>query len=176
MKLNRDWLWDRKISIQRARAILKNPQDAHFLSLSAILLARKNTPKEVMKQYLSPLLFLENWNKIKRQMRKDSWNNPRIIFWQAIYDKLREKYKNKGAFIQKEAAKAGPENELCKLVAEKIKAIRKQKKLTQSELAKRLKISQQMISRIEKGRDNISLITLKNIVDRMGAHLYLEIK
>jgi len=176
MAILRNWLWDRNISIKKAKKILGNPKDGHFLSLASILLSRKNIPKEVFKQYIKPLDFLRNWQKIKRQMRKDSWNNPRIEFWQAIYEKLKEKYKEKGISIPKEPKFIKPKDEFCELIAEKIKTLRKQKGLTQKELAKKLNISQQVISRIEKGRENISVLTLKKISDGLGAAIYLEIK
>ena len=169
-----NWLWDRKIGEQKAKIILNNPKNKHFLSLAGILLSRKNTPKEVFKNYLKPIDFLQNWQKIKKQMRKDSWANPRIEFWQAIYEKLREKYKKNGV-LNREICPVKPKNEFCGAIAEKIKAIRKQKGITQSSLAKKLKVSQQMVSRIEKGKENISLLTLKNIVDGLGAKLHLEI-
>ena len=175
MMPNRDWLWDRNITGRKVKAVLTHPNDRQFLSLVSILLARKNTPKEVFKDYLKPVDFLKNWNSIKRQMRKDSWNNPRIEFWQAIYEKLKEKYKKNGAFLIKQTTVTKPEDEFCKLIADKIKVVRKQKGLTQSALAKRLKVSQQMVSRIEKGRENISLLTLKNIVDSLGGQVTLDI-
>lgn len=175
MEAQRDWLWDRNISIKRAKKILSNTEDKHFLSLAGILLSRKNIPKEVFRQYIKPLDFLRSWQKIKRQMRRDSWNEPRIEFWQAIYEKLKERYKERGVFVRgPELIK--PKDEFCKLIAGKIKALRKQKGLTQKELAKKLNISQQVISRIEKGRENISILTFKKIVDGLGAAIHLEIK
>lgn len=175
MELERDWLWDRKITLRKAKKILKTPDNARFLSLAPLLLSRKNAPQEVFKEYLEPKIFLQNWLRIKRQMRKDSWNNPRIEFWQAVYERLREKYKSKGILPVKENGKKTKEGIFTLLIADKIRAFRKQKKLTQNELAKRLKVSQQMISRVEKGRENISLLTLKKIVDCLGASLSLEI-
>lgn len=175
MILKRDWLWDRKISIPQAKAILRNPQNKHYLNLSGVLLSRKNSPKKVFNYYLKPLDFLQSWHRIKRQMRKDSWNNPRIEFWQAIYEKLKEKYKSKNLEFTKQAYPVKPRYELCKLIADKIKAVRKQSGITQSGLAKKLKVSQQMISRIEKGRENISLLTLKNIANGLGCELHLDI-
>lgn len=175
MNLMQDWLWDRKVTVKKARFILKNPRNEHFLSLAALLLARKNTPQEVFKGYLKPLDFLENWNRIKRQMRKDAWNNPRIEFWEAIYQKLKEKYKKRGVTIHKQISIARPQDEFCKSIADKIRQAREEKKLTQSELAGKLKVSQQIISRIEKGRENISLLTLKKIVGGLGAGLRVEI-
>ncbi|MBU3958707.1 MAG: helix-turn-helix domain-containing protein [Candidatus Omnitrophica bacterium] len=108
-------------------------------------------------------------------MRKDAWNNPRIEFWQAIYEKLKEKYKDKGISVTKAIAVTRPQDEFCKLIAERIKSIRKLKGLTQDALAKKLRASQQIISRIERGRENISLLTLKKIVDALEMELYLEI-
>lgn len=175
MKLKQDWLWDRKITAKEAEVILGEPNSKHFLSLSSLLLSRKNTPGEVFRDYLKPLVFFQNWNRIKKQMRKNNWNDPRIEFWQAIYENLKEKYRKRGIIIHREPVAGKPENEFCKSIADKIKSIRKQKGLTQQTLAKRLKVSQQMISRIEKGRENISLLALKKIADSMEANLSLEI-
>lgn len=175
MKSKQDWLWDRKITVKEAEVILGEPNNKHFLSLASLLLSRKNTPGEVFRDYLKPLVFFQNWNRIKKQMRKNNWNDPRIEFWQAIYESLKEKYRKRGIIIHREPVAGKPENEFCKSIADKIKSIRKQKGLTQQALAKRLKVSQQMISRIEKGRENISLLTLKKIADSMGANLSLEI-
>lgn len=174
MIAKKDWLWDRKISLDKAKKILRDPNHANFLSLSSLLLSRKNSPEEVFKAYLKPKIFLLSWKRIKRQMRRDYWNNPRIEYWQAIYEKLREKYDEKGILPVKRTA-TGPGQKFTQLIAGKIRAFRKQKKLTQCELAKKLKISQQMISRIEQGKENISILTLKKIVDSLDAKLILDI-
>lgn len=175
MILVRDWLWDRKITIKKAKDILKDPANKHFFSLAAVLLSRKNTPKEVFKYYLKPLIFLRNWNKIKSQMRKDAWNNPRIEFWQAIYNKLKEKYPKKTIVSGRKLSSPASINEFCAEVANMIKSLRKEKKMTQKSLAKKLKISQQVISRVESGKENISLLTLKKIADNLGVKIKLEI-
>ena len=176
MMLKNDWLWDRKITINKARLILKDPANSHFLSISATLLARKNTPNEVFKYYLKPLDFLKNWRAIKRQMRKDNWNDPRIEFWQAIYEALREKFRKRGVDLKEETPSIiREENDFCKTIAEKIKIARKQKGLSQRELAKRLEVSQQMVSRIEKGRENIYLLTINNITEALGTEVHIEI-
>lgn len=175
MKIMRDWLWDKKISLEKARAILRNPKDNNFLSLAATLLSRKNTPKEVFRHYLRPIDFIQNWPKIKRQMRKDSWNDPRIEFWQAVYEVLKKKYQKKGIDIREEKTIPQEENNFYKTVVDKIKLARKAKGLTQSALAKKLGVTQQMVSRIEKGRENISLGTLKNLIDALEVNLRLEI-
>lgn len=174
MNIKQDWLWDMKISTNKAKEILQNYHNPHFFSLASLLLSRNNSVKEVFN-YLKSTNFLENWNKIKRQMRKNAWNDPRIDFWQAIYDNLRDKYKKNKLPLPKSVTEIKPQHEFCKVVADKITALRKQKGLSQKELAKKLKVSQQVISRIESGRENISLLTIKRIAESMGAELHLEI-
>jgi DNA-binding XRE family transcriptional regulator len=109
-------------------------------------------------------------------MRKDKWNEPRIEYWQAIYEALKEKFRKKGIDFR-EGAPAPPkkEDDFCKSIADRIKILRKQKGLTQCELARKLGVSQQMVSRIERGRENISLLTLKNIVGALDAEARIEI-
>lgn len=99
-------------------------------------------------------------------MRKDKWASQRIIFWQAIYEKLFERYRKKG--IKFKERKEEVRDDLCKEAGEEIRRIRKEKGLSQKALAKKLGISQQLISRVEKGKENISLITLKNMVKVLG--------
>lgn len=167
-----DWLWDKNISKKQVIGILSNPEHPQFISLSSLLLSRKNIPQEVFRDYLKPEEFCRYWTEIKRKMRKDAWNNPRIEFWQAIYEKLLEKYRAKGINIFSKG-KTTMVNEFCRWIGERIKVLRKQRKLTQKMLAKKLNISQQMISRIESGRENISLLTLKRIMDKLSAKIII---
>lgn len=168
--MKKDWLWDKNLSERQAANILRNPRHSQFISLASLLLSRKNAPQEVLRDYLKPTEFCRHWIEIKRKMRQDAWNNPRIEFWQAVYEKLLEKYRTKGINIfLKDKVKTV--NEFCLEVGQKIKSLRKQRELTQQMLSKKLNISQQMISRIESGKENISLLTLKKIIEELGAKI-----
>ncbi|MBA7630635.1 hypothetical protein ES703_38159 [subsurface metagenome] len=171
--MKRDWLWDRNISEGQARRILARPEHRRFLSLSALLLARKNVPKEVFGRYIKKLDFCQNWPKIKRQMRRDKWNEPRIEYWQAIYEKLRESYSKKGIEIL-ERKKVVTVDKFCKKIGQQIRDARKEMGLVQAMLAKKIGVKQQMISRIESGQENPSLITLKKIADKLGLAITLS--
>ncbi|OGX16496.1 MAG: hypothetical protein A2Y01_02840 [Omnitrophica WOR_2 bacterium GWC2_44_8] len=168
--MNKDWLWDRNISPKQAQKILGNPEHPKFIAVAALLLSRKNVPREVFRDYLKPKDFCRHWNEIKKRMRKDAWQSPRIGFWQAAYEKILEQYRrnNRGVLLR---GKTKPIDEFCLSVGEKLRLLRKQNNLTQNELADKLKVSQQLISRIEKGRENISLLTLKKIISKLGAKL-----
>ncbi len=172
--MKKDWLWDRKISIDKVKNILKDENDYRFIEFAALLLSRKNIPKEIFDIYIDPLMFCRNWHRIKRKMRKDKWNNIRIEFWQQIYNVLLDKYKKEGTVIKEvKKSRADP---FCEYIGNKIRKIRKQKALNQAELAKKTGMSQQIISRIEKGNENVSIITLKKIADALGVKIDLEVK
>lgn len=171
--MEKDWLWDRNISKKQAIKILRSPEHPRFIPLSSLLLSRKNTPREVLRNYIKPEEFCRYWPMIKRRMRKDAWNNPRIEFWQAVYEKLAEKFRAKGVNVSLRD-KTGAGNEFCAEIGQRLKTLRKEKKLTQAMLSKKLNVSQQMISRIESGRENISLLTLKRVTAELGVKPYLN--
>lgn len=171
--MKENWLWDRKISLSCAKKILKHPAHKKFILLASLLFARKNNPKEVFKEYIDPLLFCECWALIKKRMRKDKWNEPRIIFWQAIYERLLDRYRRRGVSFRKEAPQ--PKAAICKMLGKQIRAIREKQGLSQKKLAEKMGVSQQLISRIEKGGENTTLITLKNISDALGKKVTINL-
>ncbi len=172
--MKKDWLWDRKLSVFQAKKILKNPKHRNFNLVASFLLSRKNEPKEVFREYIDPFLFCKYWAVIKRRMRKDSRNEGRIVFWQAVYEKLMDKYRKQGVRFRKTLTL--PKDTICKMLAKQIRNIRKQLGLSQKELAKKMGISQQLVSRIENGRENISLATLKNISKALGKRIEIILK
>lgn len=165
--MKKDWLWDLKISVSEARRILKHPDNKRFISIASLLLARKADPKEVFGEYLDPALFCKNWQKIKKRMSQDKWGDPRIVFWQVIYQRLLEKYRKKGIQIVR-VKEVSPKDPACEAIGIEIRRVRKEEGLSQERLAQKANISQQLISRIEKGKENISLITLKKISGALG--------
>ncbi len=167
------WLWDTNISVEEIQVILKDPQNERFVSIAALLLSRKNTPKEIFAEYLDQKIFVQNWVRIKRQMRKDSWNDPRIVFWQAVYEKVASGFKAKGIAIRP-TKEVKAVNDLARQIVEILKANRKKLNLTQKELADRIGISQQIISRIEKGRDDMRLLTLSRVFSFLGEQIIID--
>lgn len=171
--MKENWLWDRRISLSSAKRILKQPKHKKFTLLASLLFARNNNPKKVFKQYIDPLLFCKYWAPIKKRMHKDKWNDPRIIFWQAIYERLLDKYRSQGITFRKEAPQ--PLAAICEMLGKQIRDIRKKQGLSQKKLAEKMGVSQQLISRIEKGGENVSLITLKNISDALGKKVTIDL-
>ena len=168
-----EWLWDRNIPMEDIKNILRNPQNERFAEMAALLLSRSNTPQEVFAEYLDQVLFVSNWTRIRRQMRKNTWNDPRVIFWQAVYEKLVAGLRDRGIAIRERKADIIP-GELSRRVAQRIKSDRQSLGLTQSEFAQKICISQQIISRIEKGRNDTRLSTLEKIFRYLGEQLLIE--
>lgn len=171
--MNGNWLWDRKISDAKAKRALLDPGSSDFITLAALLLSRKNDPKEVFNKYIDPLVFCKQWTSIKRRMRRDKWSSPRIIFWQAIYENLAEKYRAKGVVFRKNLPQL--RKPICQLTGKRISDMRRQQGLSQKELAKKIGISQQLISRIEKGSENMSLITLTTIARALDKRVEIDL-
>ncbi len=90
MKMETNWLWDKDVNEEQAKAVLADSNHPKFIAYAALLLSRTNSAKDVFRDFITREIFFINWTSIKRQMRKDSWNDPRIDYWQAIYDTLKE--------------------------------------------------------------------------------------
>lgn len=155
-----DIFWDRKTTKQEAQGILKNDSDPRFTEYASLVLSRVGKPKEVFNTYLDKMIFLKNWRKIKRRMRKDSWNDTRIIFWDEVYNVLSQDIDKSELKERRE-----PASEEAKRVGEIIKKARQKKQLSQKELAQAAGMSQQLVSFLENGYFNVSLSTLKKILD-----------
>ncbi|MDO8574814.1 MAG: helix-turn-helix transcriptional regulator [bacterium] len=164
--------WDKKIDKEEVRTILKDEKNPRFLEFAALLLSRANKPKEIFNQYLDKIIFCRNWRKIKRQMRTNKWSDNKIIFWDEIYKVVLQEVDKKKLKIPKE--KPEIQNIEIKHIGEVIKKARIENGLTQAQLAKKAKLSQQTISFVEKGYTNISFKTIKKIVDIIGLRIYID--
>lgn len=169
--MKKDWLWDKNISENKLKEIFADKNNLRFISLTALLLSRKNSAEEVFKEYIKREDFFVRWHSIKKRMRKNSWNDQRIEYWQAIYDTLK-KIPAIVELRQKEFKELP--FALSREIAEQIREEREKLGLTQKNLADKLDISQQIISRVESGKHNISLATLNKIYQKLGISLTVK--
>lgn len=166
-----DIFWDRKTTKQEAQAILKNDSDPRFAEYASLVLSRVGKPKEVFDAYINKSVFLKNWRKIKRKMRKDNWNDTRIIFWDEVYSVLSQDVDKSELKEKREPASAE-----AKMIGGVIKDARQKKQLSQKELAQAAGMSQQLISFLENGYLNISLSTLNKVLNVLGLDLSITQK
>lgn len=156
------WQWDVRRSDGEIRQILKDPKHPSFLHYASLLLARNNVPKEVFGGYLEKHDFCVQWPNIKRRMRKNQWDQGRIQFWQEIYRHLKEDLKAKGVALRRPSPPPVP-GSLRVRVGKRLSEIRRSKKMTQQEVAEGAGLTQQFVSKIEQGTENVSLDTLERI-------------
>ena len=163
--------WDINITKKELKKVLKDKSNPKFSSMAALLLSRSNNPSIIFKDYIDKIVFVSNWQKIKRKMRLDNWNDQRILFWDQIYKTLLET-------IDKDKIKRGTQRlkntdvDMQRISAE-IKDFRKKKGVTQVKLAEMSGLSQQTISFLERGYLNISLRTFKKIADALELSIEL---
>ncbi|MDP8253918.1 MAG: helix-turn-helix transcriptional regulator [Candidatus Kaelpia aquatica] len=157
--------WDRDINKQELKKILKDDLNPKYCHMAALLLARTNKPSLVFNSYIDKISFVRNWQKIKRRMRLDEWNNQRIIFWDEIY---RAVLKTTDKSMIKTTPKRLKNTDIeIQRICNQIREYRKKKNITQAELAEKSGVSQQTISFLERGYLNISLRTFRKITDAL---------
>ncbi len=171
--MGKSWLWNIRKPEKEIREILKNPLNEKFVHYAALLLSRSNNPAEVFNHYISKETFVRYWNQIKRRMRKNKWDQDRILFWQEIYRYWKKELKMAGPDLGR--TKEGAPVSLRKDVGQSIKGLRISKGMTQQELAKKAGIHQQVISKIEKGTANPSLKTIEKITKHLSGSAGIKI-
>ena len=170
MKIN--WLWDSRLGETEVRKILKDENHPKFDIYAEKLFSRISDPKIVFN-IVDKVTFCKKWPTIKKRMRKDRWLESKVIFWQTIYERVYERLKEQRIKIrQPQKAKIPPER--AKL-AQQIRRIRIKLGYTQKDMAKKLGVIQQYISKIESGHENVSVDTLKRIADVFGKDLVIKL-
>ena len=156
------WQWDMRRSDEEIRKILKDPKHPSFLHYAALLLARINIPKEVFNRYLGKEDFCIEWQKIKRRMRKDRLSQDRLMATAGRSSEV----------TLRKPAKTAVKDSLRARIGKRIREIRRSKKMTQAELARESGLSQQFLSKIEQGTENISLDTVERIQKSLKESLF----
>ena len=168
MKIN--WLWDSRTRENKAREILKDEHHPEFNIYAEKLFSRVNNPKAAF-DIVDKVTFCKKWPGIKKRMKKDRWLTDRVGFWQTIYERVLEGLKEQGIKMR-EPRKVKIPPERMKL-AQEIRDMRVELGYTQKDMAKRLGVIQQYISKIESGHENFSVDTLKRIADVFGRRLVI---
>jgi len=157
--------WDKKLSEREIKSVLKDEDHPRFLEFASLFLSRTNDIRTVFSNYLDKKVFWRNWRAIKRRMSRNKWNDPKIVYWNGVYDVLKRDFKKEGTILRKSR---GPVAPCLKEFGGIIRAAREEKGLTQKELADRSGISQVSISFIERGASNVSVLTLEKIAKVLG--------
>ena len=171
--MDQNIFWDRKISQSTASEILGNPAHPRFIEMAALLLSRSNDFKLVFSKYLEKKIFVQEWRRIKSEMRKNNWSDERINLWGQVYKTLCAKTEFKSHIQEQKRRHKTAEFEG---VGGVLRSQRIKQGITQQLLARKAAISQQTISNAENGKGDISLKTLKRIMDALNLELNIRPK
>lgn len=169
--MNENILWDKKITKDEAKKILSDEKNQKFIYLASTILSRTNDAKKIFIEYLDKILFCKNWNRIKRRMRKNKWNDQNIDFWDEVYTVVK---KDVEPTLLKTTIKKVPITPKIKKIGDSIRDFREKADLTQKELASKTKLSQQTISSLERGHLNFSFETLIKILNALNLRISIE--
>lgn len=168
-----NWLWDSRLGESEVREILKNENHPKFDIYAEKLFSRVNEPKMAFTM-VDKVTFCKKWQSIKKRMRKDRWLRDRVLFWQTIYERIYEGLKESGIKIRSVQKTDIPAQRLK--LSKQIRDIRMKLGYTQGHIAKRLGVIQQYISKIETGRENVSVDTLTRIAGAFHKRLVIELR
>lgn len=154
------WSLNEKALIQAEKA-LRKPDHPKFITSLVTFLSRCNEPKELFS-LLSKKEFIANWPRVKSYWLKIERKSEFRDWWDTIYERLAARAEHKEI-----AVKGGP-SRLLKYIGRLIKLARLKKGLSQNELALKTGMKQPDISKIEEGRENITLATLSILSKALG--------
>ena len=149
------YFWDlNEKALKETRNIIRrNQTHPKFIARLVTLLSRCDRPKEVFS-LIDENDFIKVWPKARVYWRKIQPESDFRDWWETIYEGLFQKHK-----IRIRTAKGRP-SALFIRVGKMIMQARIQNGLSQKDLALRAGMSQPDISKIEEGRQNITLETL----------------
>ena len=171
--MKKNWLWDTSLNEKEVKQILKDENNPRFLAYAEKLLARSNNTKEVFS-LIKKKSFCRKWYGIKKRLVKDKWARDKVVFWQVIYDSVKDQLSRKGVKIRKEAKHET--SVVCKDLAEQIRKIRLSFGYTQKDIAKQLGVVQQYVSKVESGKENVSIDKLIGLASIYNKKLSIKLK
>jgi HTH-type transcriptional regulator/antitoxin HipB len=170
--MNENIFWDKKVTNDEVKGILKDEKNDKFVYFASIVLSEKIDIKEVFSDYLSKELFCRNWKRIKNRMRKNKWKDKNIDFWDEVYRTVKKSIDPARLKIsKKEYVFVVPET---KSLVELLKKTRKKRGMKQEDLANKTGLSQQTISALESGHINFSFTTLFKVLNALGVEIVLR--
>lgn len=165
---------------EELRQILSNPEHEEFVHLAARLLESSLEIEQVF-DYIDKEDFIQHYSRIRKSMGNGAQAKRHKKFWDRMANQgckqiSGEPAEKSPAEKRKEKVEADYASESALKIGRRIRKLRKKDDLSQQELAERLGISKSEISRIENGKQNLSLERLQRVLNALGHKVHLQIK
>ncbi len=156
------YFWDLSdAALKETGKILGDPEHPKFAERMVRLLSRCDNPKEVFT-LISRDQFIEAWPRLRKQWSRTGEAADFRDWWETVYEQL----------VRRDASKlpTGKPLEELREIGRVIHKARLEKGWTQADFARRARMRQPDVSAVEKGKKNLTVVTLT----RLGRILGLE--
>lgn len=156
------YFWDlHDAALKETARIVRHPQHPMFPQRMVILLSRCDTPKALFA-IVPRRTFIESWPRIRTYWAKRARQSEARDWWETLYERLVERDRQT-AITVKGGSPAG-----FRTLGRLVREARLAKGLSQRQVAFRVGMSQPDISRVEEGRQNVTLSTLMRLGKVLG--------
>lgn len=162
------------LSDEELRGILSDPDHQQFVSIAARLLESSLDVDRVF-EYLDPEVFARNFERIKKSMGQGEQALKHRRFWGRMAEQGRKKLGIEEESPDEGKSESSSASESAERIGQRIRKLRREEGISQSELADRLDVSRQVISRLENGKHNPSFEKIKRVLGALGYKPNLEI-
>lgn len=176
-----DWMPD-SLSEASVRSVLDDPGHEQFTVLAAKLLEATEDLDEVTR-WLDRSLLVRHFRRIRSSMGRTGTAGRRLRYWERRLsegepgdDRPRDLDQREllTDARDEEVDDSGPSSSVQ--VGETIRRLRERKGLTQAELGDRLGVSRQAISKVEQGRENVTVRRLERIMRALNYRLRFRLE
>lgn len=161
------------LSDEELKSILSDPDHDQFVPMAVRLLESSLKVDEVF-EYIEPEIFSEHFDRIKKSFGRGEQSQKHRRFWKRMAEQGK---KQLGIETTQPTRKPSKDvaSETAERIGQRIRKLRREEGISQSELANRLNVSRQVISRLENGKHNPSFEKIKRVLNALGYKPNLQI-
>lgn len=175
-----DWMPD-SLSEASVRSVLDDPGHEQFTVLAAKLLESTEDLDQVTR-FLDRSLLVRHFRRIRSSMGRTGTAGRRLRYWERRLsegdpadDRPRDRDQRELLTDARDEEDASAPSSSVE-VGETIRRLRERKGLTQAELGDRLDVSRQAISKVEQGRENVTVRRLQRIMRALNYRLRFRLE
>ena len=155
MRIGKYFWWMNAEAVKETEKIIRNPAHPLFVNRIYEFLSRNDDAKALFR-LISRKDFVEQWPKVRLYWNKKSTAPDFKAWWETLYEQILK------SEHEKTRMEGGP-SKTFEAIARAIRDARIEKGWSQSDFARRVRMNQPNVSKMEKGRMNMTLQTLVRI-------------